>query len=185
MKKILTLPVLSLLFSVSILHAQISKGSLFLGGNFNFYSSHNSADDNSAGYKQDVFSFSPVTGIVIKDDLVLGVGLSYSHTKYSQGPAATPDNQKSNGYGGTVFLRKYKTLGRNFYFFLESALGISYDKSDNTPLALYNNFRTTSFGLGIIPGISYAICKKLQIEAGFNQLLGVRYSHERGDKSPN
>ena len=175
---------LSFLFSVSILHAQISKGSLFLGGNINFYSSDNSADDNSIGYKQDVFTVSSVIGKVIKNNLVLGAGLGYSHTKYRQGPTNIPNDQKSNGYSGNVFLRKYMGLGKNFYIYLESALGARYDKSDNSPINLNNNYKTISVSLGVTPGISYAISKKLQIETGFNQLLSIGYSHEKGNKNP-
>ena len=36
--------------------------------------------------------------------------------------------------------------------------------------------------LGADPGISYAISKKLQLETGFNQIINVSYSHEKGDK---
>ncbi|MCW3115982.1 MAG: hypothetical protein JWM28_64, partial [Chitinophagaceae bacterium] len=59
-----------------------------------------------------------------------------------------------------------------------------YNKSGNIPLIYFKNERT-SFKLDANPGISYAIAKKLQLEIGFNQLLGIGYYHEKGHNGNN
>jgi len=185
MKKLYILSVIAILISFSVVNAQINKGSLFLGGNIGFNSSHSVADDNSVSYKQDGFTISPTIGKAIKENLILGAGLIFFYNKYRQGPTNINDYQKSNGYGANVFLRRYKGIGKNFYIFLEGTLGGNYTKSYNSPLTSYNNYKRTSFGLGATPGISYAVSKRLQLELGLNQILSVDYTHEKGDKGVN
>ncbi|MES1221420.1 MAG: outer membrane beta-barrel protein [Bacteroidota bacterium] len=182
MKKFTILPLVAILFSFSSLNAQITKGSLFLGGNINVSLSHPKADDNSENYNADNFNFSPTIGKVIKDNLVFGAGLTYAYTKYSYGPANNISSQKVNSYGANIFLRRYSTIGKGFSIYLEGSLGGNYSKSDNTPNLNSNNFKRTSFGLGATPGISYTITKKLQLETGLSQVFGIAYSHEKGDK---
>src|SRR5688500_14694907 len=108
MKRIQLL-IASSLFIVSTANAQISKGSILLGGNLSF-SSVKSED----GIKQPNLNLnlSPSIGKAIKENLIVGVGLGYS--RYRNGPKGS-EIEYSNKYGGDLFVRKYYPLGRNFY----------------------------------------------------------------------
>jgi hypothetical protein len=179
MKKISILPLLAFLFSFSTVQAQITKGSLFLGGSINFNMIQNKADSISQSSNQIGFTFSPVLGKAIKDDLIFGGSLIYSYNKYGLEHQA----QKSYGYGAGVFLRKYKSIAKGFYIFLEGDLTGRYDKSDNFQQVVYGgNYKGASFSLSASPGISYAISKKLHLEMGLNQLVGLGYSSGKGDR---
>ena len=182
MKKIF-IPALScFLFSASFLQAQISKGSLFLGGNIGLYSSQSHTESGNTKYDQTSFNVSPVIGKGIKENLIFGVNLFYSYTKFKQNLPVSTGTQAVNGYGAGVFLRKYKSIGKGFYIFLEGDLSGRYDKTDNSPLTAFNNYKRTSIILAADPGISYAISKKLHLETEFSQIINVYYSNEKGDK---
>jgi len=178
MKKILTLSVLPFLFSVSILHAQISKGSLFLGGNISGSTVKTESTQPNVTSKQNGLTISPVIGFAVKENLVFGADASYSFFKTDQ--VYGQYTQKQYSYGAGVFLRKYKPIGKGFYLFLQGRLGGRYDENKYTPGVSANNTKRFTTTFGGYPGVSYAINRKLQLETGFNNLLSLNYYHETG-----
>ena len=186
MKKVLLFAIIS--FSLqSIAKAQISKGSVLLGGGV---SMAKLKSDNSIPTfpenDQKHLSINPAVGIAVKENLVFGVQLNYGKSENSQ-LYSSSDLQESDysTYGGGIFLRQYLVLGKGFYAFGQGDL--SYGHQENT-----NNYRSPnvsnsssfkekgwSIGLNLSPGISYAVNKKFHLEVGFANLLGFNLNKSR------
>lgn len=182
MRKLSTLLfTLALFFSISSL-AQIKKSSVFLGGNVGFssYMSTNTTN-NLNNNKLTGISISPVIGKAVKENLIVGFDLSYGYNKNDN--IGNADVTINKNYGLGFFVRKYKPLGKSdFSIFLQGRLGAGY----STRLRNYNTIYKDEFNQFIIdaslyPGISYNVSKKLQIEAGFNNLVGISYSSGKGE----
>jgi hypothetical protein len=86
---------------------------------------------------------------------------------------------KIKNYGVGVFARKYKSLGKDFYLFGQLDLG--YDYSSNTQSVIINQIpdvhkvRTYSIGIGVSPGISYALTRRFHLEVMFTDVFSVNY----------
>src|SRR5450432_360457 len=111
---------LSLLFISASLasNAQITKGSILLGGNIGF--STQTYNSNSPNEQKSTFlSFIPTCGWAVKDNMVLGFDLDYGYQS-SNYPGS--EKSTSNTYGAGIFLRNYKNLGGKFYIFGQGSL---------------------------------------------------------------
>lgn len=124
MKKITTLFVIILFVSFNS-SAQISKGATLLGGDISAYTEKQ--DNNGVENKISGFAFSPVIGKAIKKNLVLGGYLSFAATD-NEGINGTL-NSKDHFYGLGVFLRKYETVSKNFYVFIQGGARGGYSKT--------------------------------------------------------
>lgn len=165
MKKILFSALAGFLFALSA-NAQIPKGSIFIGGQISGGKTVNS------GQKQNNFFISPAVATAIKQNLFLGVDLTYGQTKYENN-SMPYSNQK--GYGGGLFLRKYIPIAKRFYFFAQGRAGYSYDKSEYSGPYISKNTSNTA-SLSLYPGVSFALSRVLHIETGFNNLALISYS---------
>lgn len=112
MKKItfLTIAFCCLVFSS---YAQINKGTVFLGGSLGF--AHQKTETNGTESKQNVANILPAIGIAVRNNLVAGVQLAYSNNRLSDDVMGSEPYSRS--YGGGVFVKKYRPLGRNFLLF--------------------------------------------------------------------
>jgi hypothetical protein len=177
------LPAVIFLFSFTNLSAQntLPKGTLLLGGNFSIQ--NEKSEQPSSISKSTGFSVNPAIGKAIKDNLFLGLnlGYSYAHTRNYNSAQNFGDSTKSNGFNYSLFLRKYKPVINNFYIFLQSNAGGYNVSQKSNATSQVNNSSNNSFGLtlSLSPGISYAINKKLQLEAGLNNIVGVRYTESK------
>lgn len=171
MKKCLLLSIAAIVLA-SFANAQITKGSLFIGGQISGYTNKNGT--GSSSQTQSSFYVSPSVGTAIRQNLVLGVDLLYGHSKNENG--LNPDT-KGNAFGGGVFLRKYVPIVNKFYFFLQGRAGYSHEKSKGGSGSFTFSSESNNFNLGLYPGVSYALTKALHIEAGFNNLALLSYSH--------
>jgi hypothetical protein len=170
------------IFVLSCLHAQIKKGSIFLGGDIGGSTAHTTSAD-TAYRKQNGIYISPVFGKAIKDNLVFGVHAGFSLTKdhfYDANP-----NQETKNYSAGIFLRKYKFIGNSgFSIFVESDFGYSYYQYKTMgPSYNYPSYgsKKHSVFMSAYPGLSYTVSKKLQLETGFNELLYFSYWNEKSD----
>ncbi|HUZ58122.1 MAG TPA: hypothetical protein VMU83_05020 [Hanamia sp.] len=150
-------------------HAQINEGSYLLGGSIGFNSSKN---QNGSINKNESFYSNIQFGKVIKDNTVAGIIASYSFS--NNGPT-----NKSNQFSAGVFYRKYKPLAKNFYFFGE--VDALYNHSNQTygPFQIGNDAtRILSNGgtLSFTPGISYSVCKRMQIELSMLNIASISYA---------
>lgn len=172
-------PLLVLLLTFQFVNGQVTKNALLIGGDI-AYSHSESEGTNFAYSNQTSFAFVPAIGIAIKNNLVVGAYFSFYLSKNEVDLASNDFRQDI--VGGGIFVRKYKPLGKSdFSLFIQAKAGVEFDnttRGDNTPLkGETNTFRILA---NVYPGISYRISKKLQLESGFNELLGIQYAHTKG-----
>ncbi len=167
-------------FSTTYSIGQISSGKILLGGSIGYAGNNNSepSQPNSSSDYNNFYSNIQV-GKFVKENTAAGLFLSYNYVENSY--YSNPLN-KSSDYGAGVFYRKYKSLSRNFYFFGEGDASYSYSKNKQS---LYQNgTRVTNDiivsnrgSLSFIPGISYSVWKKMQVELLMPNILSISYAH--------
>lgn len=152
------------------LQAQITKGSVLLGGNVGF--STNKAKDTSL--ENNSVYLSPVVGIAVKQNLIVGINFSYARSKNDLNAPTSATEYKS--YGAGIFVRKYVPLGKGFYLFGET--GLNYQEYSDTYTNPYQKLelKAQNVSINLYPGVSYAISKTLQLEFGLPQLVTLGYS---------
>jgi len=169
MKKIVFFSFIFVIITCS-LEAQINKGSLLLGGNVGFSTSK--AKDTSL--QNNGVSVSPVVGIAVKENIVVGISFSYGQGKDN---LSLPNfKSERTSYGAGVFVRKYIPLGKGFYLFGEAGLSYQNYSSTYTYPSQATGLKVQTIGINLYPGVSYAISKKLQLEFGLPQLVTLGYS---------
>ncbi len=158
-------------------NAQITKGSILLGGNIGFSTTtYNSSSPTEQ--KTTFLSLAPTYGWAVKENMVLGFDLDYNYQSYNY-----PGTDKSTGniYGAGIFLRNYKNLGGRFYIFGQGRLGGSYNTSKDLTLSTTPtqeiDTKGYSLALDLYPGIAYSVSNRLMLETGFPDIFYVRYNH--------
>lgn len=187
MKKILLLTI-TLSSAVLFTHAQISKGSVLLGGGLYFNTSKQSTSNynnsQSSETKSTGISLSPSFGIALKENTIYGINFEFGHTFY----ASTPDQKspKSNSYSGGIFLRRYVTLGKGFYLFGQANAYYSKDKQSTVYDSLTSQrLLYRSAGLSLYPGIAYKVSRIMLLEIGLNNLASIYYSNNEQSQKNN
>lgn len=173
--------ILLTIFTVAVAataNAQIKKGALLLGGQFSFSSQKSEGSLSNSYYSSNnSFIVSPAIARAVKENLFVGFDLAYIHAKYQANINA---KQLSDGYGAGFFVRRYKALGKGFYLFGQARAGGAYNRQKYTDQVQANNSSVANgftAQLGIYPGVSYAVSKRMQVEAGFSNLAALRYEH--------
>lgn len=168
MKTKFLLPIAILFFTATTANAQINEGRYLLGGSIGYNSQKNSL---SPGNKDESFSSNIQFGKVIKDNTVAGIIASYGFSDDGQG-------DKLNQFSAGVFYRKYKTITKNFYFFGQVAA--SYELSNGTtgfyPDSVGSRDISNGGTLSFTPGISYSVCKRMQIELLMQNIASISYA---------
>jgi len=184
-QKFLLASVTVLLLSLTT-KAQIGKGSVWLGGNIGYSSSRTSGSGtgpvNSPEAKTKSGWIAPAIGKAVKDNLIVGISLSYQNVHYSDYAQYKKDNE--NYYGAGFFIRQYVPVLNRLYVFGQGNINFRYykseaDLSDNYPPNTHTEDKGWNVGLGFQPGVSFAINKKLQLETGFNNLISVQYQDSK------
>lgn len=171
-----TLLTLAMCFIALTSNAQINKGTVLLGGNLGASTNTTSATNNNSESSQKGFYVSPSIGFVTKDNTVWGLQLSYSHGKSDNNTNA--DVYTNDGYGGSVFYRRYLTLGKNFYLFGQADAGYNYSKGKQVyATGSSRTSRTDGVYLNAYPGITYVVRKNFHLEASINNLVSLGYSY--------
>jgi hypothetical protein len=171
------LPALAiLLFAAASSNAQITKGKYLLGGSLSYSNSQDVPYNGSPAQKS--FSSNIQIGKVVKENTVAGLILSYS---FANNGVAT---YKSNLYSAGIFYRKYKPLTKGLYFFGE--VDAVYDYSKNTQGKFQigsdaSRYTTNGARISFVPGLSYAVCKKLQMELSMPNLLNLSYGRVKNE----
>lgn len=176
MRKFITLLASTLLILSLSLQAQIKRGSVLLGGDFSFYSQVSENTTNK--YTANNFYFAPSFGKAVKENTIWGGQMYLGFGKNYSGIISAGDS-KQNLYGAGVFHRKYKTIGGNFYLFLQGDLNAQFGKIEyNTPDLNYDQ-KSIYINTSLYPGISYLLSKKLVLEAGFRDIVEIGYIKEK------
>jgi hypothetical protein len=160
--------------------AQIDKGSVLVGSNIGYSQGKSKFEQSIAATKINTFTISPSFGVAIKENLVAGVRFAYSkQTQKSTLEANSTYDVDNKSYGGGIFIRRYVPVINRLYVFGEGTAAYTSVKQTSTQ-KYYNSKmeqKTTGYstGLSFTPGISYGVCKKFQIEGGFNSLFSAAY----------
>ena len=169
MKRILFFSSLLVLLT-SALNAQISKGSILLGGSIGF--NKNKVEDTDK--ESNSVSVMPAIGVAIKQNLVAGISLTYNGSKNTYN---TPNSEtKNDSYGASFFMRKYMTLGKGFFLFGEGNLYYQTSKNVYSYSGSENVQKSWGTGIYIYPGLSYAVSKRFHLETGLPQLANFGFS---------
>ena len=185
MRKTSTLTLLVVCLA-QIVHAQISKGSLFLGGSIGYSHNSNEMEYNPSGNtvqdnKNTTWSFQPQIGKAVAANQIVGVFLNFSKTSGSQQSGLNRLLNETTGNGGGIFYRRYHGLSNRLYLFGDAALGANFTRqqtnNDNGTInyASFKN-KNTAINLSITPGLSFAASRKVYLEASLNSLLAIGYS---------
>jgi hypothetical protein len=155
----------------TIVHSQISKGTVLLGGGI----SVTSIKEKDTNGKNSIVNITPAVGVAIKENLIVGVSFIYNHSNQSTGGPGI----KYNNYGGSFFVRKYLALGKGFFVFGEGDLFGQRGKYTIPQTVGDYIQKTFTTGLGIYPGLSYAITKKFFLEIGMPQLASFSFTNTK------
>lgn len=176
-----TLSLLVAFITITTASAQIKKGTSMVGGSI-YYNSQKSKQTYSGTFqdtKISNFSVLPAYGFAIKENLIVGGDISYSNTVNQTSNTGIVNKTEANSYGIGVFARPYKNLGTSgFYLYLQGRLGANFTRSKS--ILTNNGF---NMGLGINPGIAYAITPKMHIETGLNNLFYAGYSRYKNNEN--
>lgn len=172
----------TLFYFASTSSAQINKGTHLLGGSFSMHNENN--NQNIPDSKVRSLNINIQFGIASKENTVIGLIGSYgfTHNYYPPNPVNT---SKSDLYTAGVFYRKYKKLANKFYLFGEA--DAVYGHSKNTAIYSQTETKSTSNGalISAVPGASYAIAKKIQVELLMPNIISLSYQHVKTDiKNP-
>ena len=174
MKKILLITLSIFMIGISS-QAQIKKGASIIGGSVGFSAGKVSLYGKK--YKDWSTLISPSYGFAVKENLILGF-----EGFFGSGEDENMEyTLRNKGYGVGVFTRKYQPLGKGFYLFGQAGLRGGFNRylyaytSNYAANRILKNYSLTA---SVYPGISYAINRKLHIEAALPDLLYIQYNKE-------
>ena len=115
-------------------------------------------------------------GKVVKNNSVIGVIGSYASDNYN---FTVTSPHKTRSYTAGIFYRKYTPLANKFYLFgeLNAAYSFSRNIQENLSGGQYYNSNASGVAVSFIPGISYNVWKRLQMELSLPSLAVLSYSH--------
>ena len=174
MTKIYLLSVFCFLSLTTI--AQIKKNSILLGGDISY--SRNKGEGLNHESKVNSGFLGISIGKAFRQNSVIGIRLSTSHNLQSNYVTGN-DSIKfiNNQYGAGLFYREYKQLGKDLYLFgnTEVAYRMSNDKTDYQSGNKDQERKSKGATIGLTPGLSYQLFKKLQIELTIPSLISISY----------
>lgn len=172
--------------------AQTEKGNILLGASVNYsqgkskYQGENTPDIYLENKNSNVNENVRV-GYFFANNFAAGVLLTHQYSLSSQknvnnqplNPGTTDSKNIGNTINAGLFLRGYKTFAENkFAFFYELSGSYVFGRNNGTT-TVKNNFATTitkshndisGFNVGIRPGFTYFITKKIGLEASVGNL---------------
>jgi hypothetical protein len=112
----------SLLFVGFLSQAQINKGTILLGGNFEYGTYYGTSNPPIPGFpKSTELNISPAFGKAVKDDLVLGFSVSYGHNSSSQAQQYNDNSEPDQTTTGNNLTAVSSLTGTN-----ELSVGLRY-----------------------------------------------------------
>jgi hypothetical protein len=155
--------------------AQIKKGSILLGGQLFYYNDKNETDNFTQSYQGGSIGVS--VGKAYKENRVAGFTIAFSPSKQDNIRNGNDTfNLNYHRFDIGVFLREYKRLAKDFYFFgqIDAAFITSNQKED---YKRGGDLKATQKGgfISLTPGISYQVFTKMQLELTIPNILGLQY----------
>ena len=169
---------LIILLSATIGQAQISKGTILLGGNVGgwFIEDEKGTYTPNSKIKAKDLEIYPTIQFALKDNILFGIRLSYNGNSSYNSLASGPSGDKTRLYGGGFTLTKYQTLLKNFYLFLGSAAYYEYSKTVfyDDPGIVHTATHSTPT-VSFTPGLAYNLSKRFYVELAMNDLVNIYY----------
>lgn len=162
----------------TISQAQITKGSILLGGGASYIKQQSESGTSENDYNS--LYINPAVGLAVNEKWVVGISGGFSTSKSK--PSTPTQKDESNGYSGGVFARRYATLGKNFFLFGNG----DAQYSQSTRKQIFNTDQSRSsvsktIAVSVAPGIAYAISKRFHLEASLSNLISLSYNKEEID----
>lgn len=183
MKQTVLLALVILFSFIGSVNAQIGKGSLWLGGGIGYSSSK--SDNLTPETKTTNFNVNPGIGTAVKDNLIVGIDVSYSNevdkAPLYVGGGSINETKKYTTYGAGVFARQYVPIVNRLYIFGQARVYYLGGKQTDEYSTVNNKTENWSTGLSFYPGVSFALTKKLHLESGFNNLFNVSYGQSKNN----
>lgn len=184
MKKIPLFVLLACLFCQA--SAQLSKGSLMIGGSVNF-SRNNEVFSDASGISSILSTsagFSPRAGLMLSEKSMFGVSIMYNEYGYRYDYPTYHNEYKQQEFAAGPLFRQYFPLGERAAFFLQ---GLALFKIGKTTNSGGNPFRndvkdTNGLSVSISPGVNYFLNDRWALEA---TLGSINYSTLNADASDN
>ncbi len=162
----------------------IKKGITNLGGNFNFSTNNQdfSSETSQNIIKNSIFGIQPRFGYFVANNVEIGIGLGYTQVTQNnlqQRQPVTENENTQSAFAIIPYVRGYKSINKNLLLFLQGEIAYSTIQSE-----LQDNGRIISTGsgnefrIGIKPGITYFISKRMALEAS---LGGLTYGSSTQD----
>jgi hypothetical protein len=106
------------------------------------------------------YGLAPEIGYYVSDNVAIGGILGFSGYSLK--------NDRGNGFnfGISPYVRYFLHQGENFGFYLQGQVGFLHQKDE----AGANENTVTTWGIGILPGVSYALSSNFSVLASFGAL---------------
>lgn len=156
--------------------AQINKNSILLGGDFSYSRNNSQVLDNESKMSNGFLGIS--IGKAFRQNSVIGISVSAAPTLQSNYIYGNDTFQiKNNYYSAGLFYRQYKQLGKDFYVFgnANASYRINHEKTDHQSANKDQERRSKGTTIGVSPGLSYQLFKKLQVELTIPALINISY----------
>ena len=172
----------------------IKKGKVLLGTYFDFSAATvNKTRVGRQNTKSDILRIGVnlTAGKMLSDRWGLLVSAGYEQSTTSTpitlpGGSSFTFEDRSLNYSIIPSVRYYTLIGDATYFFIQGSVSISRgtsesDEGDGNGNIIQLNFKTTGFGVGVSPGLSFFMTKKLSTELAIG-LLGYSIVSGEDDK---
>lgn len=196
MKKILTLAVvLSSIFSFAQQSETkdklvLEKGIWSLGGNLGFTTQNRNYDrdsNNNMEANTNTFNVNPKIGLLVKDNLEMGIDLNFGHSKTNidNNTENEKSNYSNNSLGFSPYVKAYHSINHNLALFLKGEVSYSRDwsKSENENPSS-NSGKGFNFFAGLTPGITYFLSKTVALDANLGR-IGYQYNESKSENFSN
>jgi hypothetical protein len=164
--------------------AQIKKGQVLLGGGLSF-TDLDSKPVVLNHSSNTFFNVSPSFGKAVKDNLVVGAGLTYGNYKWKENDGNNPVyTLKEDVYSLYFFARHYWDLKHGFSIFLEEDLRGTYSDQNGIYAgvdAKYVDEKSYQIGASLYGGLAYRMTRRCLLETGFQNLAYAHFAHSRNN----
>ncbi len=156
-------------------NSNIQKGTWNLGGNFTLNNSiYNSSNTEN---NQFYIGFYPRVGYDINNNLIVGMGIGYEyHNNKNYYSETESNNSNLNRIVVFPYIKKYFNINEKFSFHLQGEFRLSKSWNDNNNnnnnSINFNSYEVynSSLFVGIRPGITFFLTKKLALETNIGAL---------------
>lgn len=157
--------------------AQIKSGATLLGGNLSMNTSKTSNNSQSES-KGHSFYVQVSAGYAFKANTVAGLIVGLIDAKSEATNSETITNK---GFTGGLFYRAYRPISNKWYWFLQGNALYSNNKNTTDDLGTINDrtVKSNAVSLGVTPGISYQLTKRLQAELAINDLANLQFQQSK------